>query len=290
MDHVNFLWSRNAFDVAATFADSVSNANPAMLDLMGTKIGVEKAVAVTHGRVHEALRLDGDGAKLLEKRGYPDRTLGLASDSAMVYAWFLGDNARAISIVQGALQRKPLSGMSPLTRPYASLAQIYSFAGRADLARGMLTEFETIAGTMPAENADANRHSMKSMIAIAEKRYPDAITELHAADVGSCTTCVAPLIGMVFDLAGQPDSAIATLTRYTGANSIMGKMNNDQYFLALSYRRLGELWENKGDKAKAAENYTKFIDLWKNADPELQPKVADAKARLAKLTGVEGKK
>jgi len=44
------------------------------------------------------------------------------------------------------------------------------------------------------------------------------------------------------------------------------------------------------DKTKAAEYYTKFIDLWKNADPELQPKVADAKARLAKLTGLEGKK
>ena len=290
MDRVNFLWSRAAYDVAATFADSVSNANPAMLDLLGTKIAVAKAVATTHGRVHEALRLDGDGAKVLEKRGYPDRTLGLATDSAMVEAWFLGDNARGIAVIQAALQRKPLAAMPPLSRPYAGLAQIYSIAGRADLARGMLTEFETIAGTMPTESADATRHAIKAFIAIAEKRYPDAVAELHAADVGSCTTCVAPLLGMAFDLAGQPDSAIASLTRYTGATSIMGKMNNDQYFLALSYRRLGELWENKGDKAKAAENYTKFIDLWKNADAELQPKVADAKARLAKLTGVEGKR
>ena len=290
MDHVNFLWSRGAYDVAATFADSVSNANPAMLDLVGSKIGVEKAVATTHGRVHEALRLDGDGAKLMEKRGYPDRTLGLAQDSAMVYAWFLGDNARAISIVQGALQRKPLSGMDPLTRPYAGLAQFYSIAGRADLAREMLAGFETVAATMPEEVTVGTRHAINGFIASAEKRYGDAVTEFRAGDVGSCTTCVAPLLGMAFDLAGQPDSAIATLTRYTAAKSIMGKMNNDQYFLALSYRRLGELWENKGDKTKAAENYTKFIDLWKNADPELQPKVADAKARLAKLTGVEGKK
>ncbi len=290
MDHVSFLWSRGAFDVAAAFADSVSNANPALPDLVGAKINVEKAVAATHGRVHEALRLDGEGAKLLEKRGYADRTLAFATDSAMVFAWFLGDNARAISIMQGALQRKPLSGMDPLTRPYAGLAQFYSMAGRTDLAREMLAGFETVAGTMPQEVAEGGRHAIKAFIAIAEKRYPDAITEFRAGDVGSCTTCVAPVLGMAFDLAGQPDSAIATLTRYTNAKSIMGKMNNDQYFLALSYRRLGELWENKGDKAKAAENYTKFVDLWKNADPELQPKVADAKARLAKLTGVEGKK
>ena len=50
MDHVNFLWSRTAYDVAAAYADSVSAANPAMLDLIGAKIGVEKAVAATRGQ------------------------------------------------------------------------------------------------------------------------------------------------------------------------------------------------------------------------------------------------
>src|SRR5471032_3039675 len=143
---------------------------------------------------------------------------------------------------------------------------------------------------MAVEAATMNCHVINSMIALAEKRYPEAATEARAADVGSCTTCLDPIIGMAFDGAGQSDSAIAVYTHYTSATSMISKMNNDQYFLALSYRRLGELWENKGDKAKAAEYYTKFVDLWKNADPELQPKVADAKARLAKLTGLEGKR
>jgi hypothetical protein len=29
--------------------------------------------------------------------------------------------------------------------------------------------------------------------------------------------------------------------------------------------------------------YAKFIELWKNADPELQPKVTEIKQRLARL-------
>ena len=51
--------------------------------------------------------------------------------------------------------------------------------------------------------------------------------------------------------------------------------------------RLGQLYETLGKSDKAAENYRAFIALWKNADPELQPRVADAKRRLAKLNAVE---
>jgi tetratricopeptide (TPR) repeat protein/tRNA A-37 threonylcarbamoyl transferase component Bud32 len=289
VNRVNFLWSRGAYDAASALADSISKANPAALDLLGAKINVSKAVAATRGRLAEAQRLSADGARVLEQRGYPSTSLAISTDSAMVQAWFLGNNTRAIAIVQAALQKKPLSTMPPLSRPYAGLAQIYSLAGRPDLAREMLAEFEKNTGSMPAENAAVNRHVINAMIALAEKRYTDAVTEARAADVGSCTTCLDPILGMAYDGAGQADSAIKTYTRYTSATSMISKMNNDQYFLALSYRRLAELWETKGDRTKAAEYYTKFIDLWKNADPELQPKVAEARKRLAQLTGLEGK-
>jgi predicted amidohydrolase YtcJ len=52
---------------------------------------------------------------------------------------------------------------------------------------------------------------------------------------------------------------------------------------------IGLLRDKLGEVAreKAVENYRAFIDLWKNADPELQPRVADARKRLAALTPVE---
>ena len=50
-------------------------------------------------------------------------------------------------------------------------------------------------------------------------------------------------------------------------------------------KRLGEIYEAKGDKTKAIESYTRFVDLWKDADPPLQPAVREVKDRLAKLTG-----
>ncbi len=48
---------------------------------------------------------------------------------------------------------------------------------------------------------------------------------------------------------------------------------------------LGKIYEKKGDKPRAVQNYEKFLDLWKDADPDL-PDLIDAKVRLAKLQGM----
>jgi tetratricopeptide (TPR) repeat protein len=53
---------------------------------------------------------------------------------------------------------------------------------------------------------------------------------------------------------------------------------------ARAYYMLGKIAEQQGNKARARENYHKFLDLWKDADPDL-PDVADATRRLAGLKG-----
>ncbi|HEX7122860.1 MAG TPA: hypothetical protein VF178_10860 [Gemmatimonadaceae bacterium] len=58
-------------------------------------------------------------------------------------------------------------------------------------------------------------------------------------------------------------------------------------FLAGAHKRLGELYEAKGDRERAMSHYAAFIDLWKNADPDLQPLVKQARDRLAALQRAE---
>jgi DNA-binding SARP family transcriptional activator len=43
---------------------------------------------------------------------------------------------------------------------------------------------------------------------------------------------------------------------------------------------LGKIYEQRGYKGKAIENYEKFLNLWKDADPGIA-EVEDAKDRLA---------
>ena len=52
-----------------------------------------------------------------------------------------------------------------------------------------------------------------------------------------------------------------------------------------THKLLGELYEARGDREKAVEQSNEFVELWKDASPELQPQVRDVRQRLARLVG-----
>jgi hypothetical protein len=57
--------------------------------------------------------------------------------------------------------------------------------------------------------------------------------------------------------------------------------------LALGARRteqIAQMYDAKGDTAKAIEHYRDFTELWKDADPVLQPRVRAARERLRLLS------
>lgn len=44
-----------------------------------------------------------------------------------------------------------------------------------------------------------------------------------------------------------------------------------------------QLYEGTPDTHRATEYYGRFVDLWAHADPELQPRVAEARTRMEQL-------
>ena len=82
------------------------------------------------------------------------------------------------------------------------------------------------------------------------------------------------------------DSAIYYWERYLTI-PYYGRQNMDAIQRPLILKRLGELYESKGNTTKASENYREFLKLWENADPRLQPKVAEVRRRLSRMADAE---
>jgi tetratricopeptide (TPR) repeat protein len=94
---------------------------------------------------------------------------------------------------------------------------------------------------------------------------------------------VFPYLGRAYDLAGEPDSAIAIYERYVETPDLH-RLYADSRHLAPILERLGLLYEQQGDTAKAVYYYSKLVELWKDADPELQPRVEAARRATEALS------
>jgi DNA-binding SARP family transcriptional activator/TolB-like protein len=57
----------------------------------------------------------------------------------------------------------------------------------------------------------------------------------------------------------------------------------DVIYVAPSHLRQAEIHERAGLRSEAAEHYERFIAMWEEADPELQPMLEEARRRLAAL-------
>ena len=131
---------------------------------------------------------------------------------------------------------------------------------------------------------------VEGYIALAEGQGKDAVSIFHRVrDMGSCTNCAFFELGQAFDMLKQSDSALAAYTMAVELPHDGYSLNDQAYNDARAFRRLGELYEEKGNRDKALDYYGRFVKLWKDADSELQPQVKDVRDRMARLAG-EGKR
>jgi tetratricopeptide (TPR) repeat protein len=218
-----------------------------------------------------------------EQRALPDAYLSGATQLARFDLVYRG-SAAALDTLSAALRRFPLESIPAIDRPYPALIQLYAEAGDATRAKRLMSEYERVVPE-GIRRADWFRHMAAGALAEAEGRSADAIASYRAAreENGYCEFCGYFQIARVHAKAGDTDSARAYYERAVNTSSPY-RYFTDGFETASAYQRLGELYEATGDRARALEYYGRLIEMWRDADAELQPIVRDVRARVARLS------
>ncbi|MGH7658467.1 MAG: hypothetical protein ACREL6_09545, partial [Gemmatimonadales bacterium] len=217
-----------------------------------------------------------------EARGSPERALGMALEMGRLELQYRAAPEAALDTVANALRRYPLDSMAAVQRPYARIARFYISVGDTARARRYLDEYSR---TVPegVRRGDAGLQAALGDLAIARGDYGGAVGYYRAGnEINSCLSCPPSDVSRAFDLSGQPDSAVAVLEGEVQKSEL--RFYQERLTRAPALRRLGEYYETR-DRQKALDYYGKFVELWRAADPELQPQVQEVKQRMARLTG-----
>ena len=195
-----------------------------------------------------------------------------------------------VRALDAALARNPIDRLPLLERPYFNVAMAYARAKRPDRARAILDVYRAETDTGYRRPRAPSEHELLSLIAWSEGRWTEAVAEARAADqlpdgpAHPCTECLPRNLMWMFSEAGMADSAVAAYEEFRrtpyGSRPWKGQ---DISMPAPLLERMARMFLVKGDTTRAAELYAQFVERWKNADPELQPRVAAAREQLRRM-------
>jgi tetratricopeptide (TPR) repeat protein len=276
-------FSRGRFDDSRAVADSLRGLDDANWREFGTGHGVR--TRILGGQLQQALAIGtASDAGAPGPAGNGDR-LDREATIALVEGVVHGQVEAAGRRLAEAVARYPLDSVPLRNRDYPSLIFVAASLERPDLVARLETEYRQVPKTGQFVARDDAR--VRASVAAANGRWPEVIEQARqSARTGFCPVCPLPEIGHAFDQLRQPDSALAAYEEYV--NRLIYYPADQEVFVPVALVRLGELYESKGNREKAIEYYGRFADLWKDADPELQPRVAEVRKRIAQLAAEPG--
>lgn len=256
-------------------------------------LGFTAELALVRGRVREGLQLRAEQrSRQMQTREAAETRLFAGLDSVLVTALLLEDQPRARALLDRALRRAPVDSIPELNRNYTFFIANAAYAGDTVRAREWHADARRAwadAGNL-IERAAWEAYD-DAMLAYARGQYALAADKLRESDrrANPRTDILNAARFTVFDRLGQTDSALAIGEHFLSQPHV-SRVSQDAMFQATIRQRLGEMYEARGNVAKALEHYDAFVQLWQGADPELQPRVRDVRGRAERLRRRRGQR
>jgi tetratricopeptide (TPR) repeat protein len=272
--------AKEDFPTAIAWADSAEQSGQLTLRLLAYQ--VRAALFSMTGRIGAAKSQLESAMRLARAEARPEQYLTFAITRLELDVW-QGRPAVALRGLDSILSRQPLDSLEPADRPYLLLARLAVRAGDLERAERFYQTWERETPAAVREGHFEKPGTM-GMMAAARNRPALAIELFRKArKVEACEVCWLGEIGDAFTELGQSDSTLAAY-RELATSPELGVVPRATTSTP-GLRRLAELYEANGDTTKSIEYYQKFIERWRRADADLQPRVTRAKQRLAELVG-----
>lgn len=313
-DEEAYMWLGEAYNLKADFANS-HQVNRRFLELNPNSLRPIKAMGMTYIFKNAFDKAELEFKKLLDhSRPLPQRVGGY-ENLALVYA-YMGKYREAVKMADRAVDLSLKSGNLDLIAESYGEKAYWLLAGhneREEAKKAIEKSVELKAGN----NFYYFRiFNMYLILGEYEKTYPiiksqlltlspfgDLTVEAHIHQArGEYDAAIKDLetitdrgfamdkIPRGYELAqcyfetGQTEKAIETIEKAQRlyASFYTGSPHFRAAIYPRSFNLLGRIYEQKGDKRLAIENYEKFLSLWKDADNDL-PELIEANSRLATM-------
>jgi tetratricopeptide (TPR) repeat protein len=275
-------------DAATEFARPVATdpAQPAYvraiaLDHLGT-------VAYWQGRLDEGRRyfLDAErvGAQASPGFGWLRRLWAGYTEIRV------GDAAWGFEHVESALRDGTFAALAPLERNHWFTGLNLAYGGDGAGALRVVSDFETsLPENLRGAGDRQDMERLRLLARAASGQHDGVLTGLDDLDdEEGCVTdrCYDVLLAWAAEKSGDVDRAIEVNETIRTGGYTFPELNGAHRLR--STLRLGPLYEQAGDTAKAVEAYQRVVDQWAGADARGQKTVAAARARIAALTSAGG--
>lgn len=243
--------------------------------------------AATRGHMAAAEELKRDELQTYELRDLPGEYLEAVTGVAWLDLFVRDDRDRALARVGEALAGHPLAEIAPLDRPYLELAQLYAASGRPERARELIAEYEVEVPANARRGLEPFELRARGLADVAEGRVAEGLEQIRRSDFGQCQMCAEALAAAATRQIDDPDLEIEALEAWVESPDLF-RVYFDASLLGPALERLGRLYDERGEAEKAAEYYARLVELWADADEELQPRVRAAQTRLEEIVRTRG--
>jgi tetratricopeptide (TPR) repeat protein len=175
---------------------------------------------------------------------------------------------------------------------YAATIALLADVGRIREAGSLLDERSRAGPSDPGYRADSAQ--AVGAIAAARGEWDRAVSAFLAWNSSPAASGLhlynrgLPEAAAILARNGRADSAIVLLERALAMPALYGGNIYEAGWYAQALLMLGELYEARGDRAKAAEYYRRHIDVFKEPDPPIARQVTVVREKLARVTGEPG--